>query len=230
MNKQRTQFASLSEQDRTLILNLCSKHSYEEAVEILARPRSVGGLDIATSRSALCRFFTSAAAEQNLIVLAQYAAAAQVRHEQNSNAFLGAIRASVQARVFENLKTGKALADLEKDFRLLKTAETLYLNDAKWRAADPKAARAAYQDFVNHCAKAPDIDFVPIETRSDPDSIQPTELSAFEQDVIKAREQQKRDAESRKQLLATLKSCGIGPELVLLRKDGHRSLCFVEKK
>ena len=137
MNKSKSQFAALSEDDRKYILKLCSEHSYDDAVDLLLKPRGEGGLDILTSRAALCRFFTSAPDNTNH-ALAQYAAAANIRHEQNSNAFLGAIRASVEARVLENLRNGRALADMEKEFRFLKTAENLYLADAQWRAANPK--------------------------------------------------------------------------------------------
>ena len=212
MNKQRNQFVALSEQDRKYILNLCSQHSYDDTVEILHRPRSEGGLGIATSRSALSRFFTTSSSESAIAVLAQYAAATHVRHDQDGNAFLGAIRASVQARVLENLKNGKALADLDKDVRLLKTTETLYLIDAKWRAANPKAARAAYQAHVDRCANLPDVDFFLVEELGHSDSTPPVELSDFQQDVIKARHQQQLEAEKRKELLAKLKECGIGPD------------------
>jgi hypothetical protein len=211
MNKPRNQFATLSEQDRKHILDLCSKHPYDEVVPLLAKPRSEHGLDIVTSKSALCRFFTSSHVEPRQVVLAQYATAAQVRHEQDSNAFLGAIRVSVEARVLESLKNGKALADMEKDFRLLKTAENLYLADAKWRSDNPKAARAAYQQHVERCAESPDIDFVPVtESRESKEAM--IEFSPFERDVAAAREKQRIAAEQRLQLLAQLKSCGIGPE------------------
>jgi len=139
MNKHRNQFTALSEQDRDCIRDLCSKQPYDEVVRLLSQPRSEGGLGISTSKAALCRFFTTQHAEPSDTVLAQIAAAANVRHEQRSNAFLGAIRASVQARVFENLSRGKALADMEKDFRLLKTAESLYLADASGEARIQKA-------------------------------------------------------------------------------------------
>jgi len=211
MNKSRNQFASLPEQDRKHILDLCSKQPYDQIVSLLAKPRSEGGLDIITSKSALCRFFTSSHAENNLIVLAQYAAAAQIRHELDSNAFLGAIRASVEARVLESLKNGKALADLEKDFRLLKTAQNLYLADAKWRSENPKSARAAYQQHVEHCAQALDIDFIPV-TEAPETKETMLEQSPFEKDVAAAREKQRIATEQRNQLLAKLKSCGIGPE------------------
>jgi hypothetical protein len=217
MNKQRNQFAALSEQDRKHVLDLCTKYSYKQAAEILGRPRSEGGLAIVTSRSALNRFFTTYHEEPARALLAQYASAVNVRSQQDSNAFLGAIRASVEARVLEGLKNGKALADMERDFRLLKTAQTLYLNDAKWRVENPKAARAAYQEHVDRCAKAPDIDFIPIEEASAPAADREaltllTETSEFELDILKSRHKQQVEAEQRKQLLSKLRAAGIGPE------------------
>src|SRR5688572_8295153 len=115
IRKPRNQFAAIPEADRKLILDLCCAHTYDEAAEILRKPRAEGGLGINTSAPALCRFFTNSQPQLDHAVLAQLAAA-NIRHEQNNNAFLGAIRASVEARVFENLRNGRALADMEKDF------------------------------------------------------------------------------------------------------------------
>ena len=94
--KPKNQFAALSPEDRQQILNLCSQHPYEEVAAILRKPRAEGGLEIDTSRSALSRFYTNASHETSVTVLAQVAAAANIRHEQNSNAFIGAIRATVE--------------------------------------------------------------------------------------------------------------------------------------
>ena len=202
--KSKSQFASLPQEDQKLILDLCSVHEYGEVVEILSKPRSEGGLNIHTSRAALCRFFTQHQAGSTLGLLAQFAAATNIRHEQNSNAFLGAIRATVEARILEHLHSGKPLADMEKDFRFLKTAEHLYLADAKFRAQHPKAAAAAYKTHVQRCADAPDLDFVRAdEPQPDLASI-PPDLSEFDQEVLKAR---KRHQES----MAMLQSAGLSP-------------------
>jgi hypothetical protein len=213
MNKTRNQFDALSHEDQNHILGLCAKHTYEEAVDLLRQPRAQGGLDILTSTSALCRFFTNAREDTNLTVLAQHAAAANIRHEQHSNAFLGAIRATVEARVFESLRNGRALVDMEKDLRFLRTVENLYLADAQWRSRDPKGARPAYQHHVDRCAEASEIDFIPIaESPSDPAN--PIDSrSEFELDVLKARERQQieaerkqADAERRAQIIASLQA------------------------
>ena len=217
MNKSQNQFTTLSEPDRAYIRDLCSRQPYDEVVPLLAKSRADGGLDILTSRSALCRFYTTSHIEPPRAVLAQYAASANVRHEQDSNAFLGAIRAEVEARVLENLRRGQALADMEKDFRLLKTTQTLYLADAQWRAKNPKAARAAYQHHVDHCASLSDLDFIPVQEltpseASHPASLTAWETSDFERDVLQTRERHQIEAQHRQQLLATLRASGIGPQ------------------
>ena len=205
IRKPRNQFAALPEADRKLILELCSAHTYDEAAEILRKPRSEGGLSINTSASALCRFFTNSQPDLDHTVLAQLAAAANIRHEQNNNAFLGAIRASVEARVFENLRNGRALADMEKDFRLLRTVESLYLADAKFRAYNTKTVRASYQAHIKNCAEAPETDFTPLDDpQSTSGSIAP-ELSPLERDILNERE-------ALKDILATLEKSGVPHE------------------
>ena len=214
MKKPKNQFASLSQEDQKYILDLCAKETYDDIVDLLRKPRADGGLDIITSRAALCRFFTTFRQDSALAVLAQIAAAENIRQEQNSNAFLGAIRATVEARVFEQLRNGRALADMEKDFRFLRTIEILYLADAKWRAGNPKAARPAYQRLVDTCANAPEIDFIPVAEANN--HLEGTDLidagSEFDLDVSKSRERQQRDAESRARILASLQARGIGAD------------------
>ena len=207
--KQRNQFAHLPREDRKLIFELCSSHTYETVVEILALPRSEGGLNITTSPSALCRFYTSEHPEPNREVLAQYANATHVRHQQESNAFLGAIRASAECRILENLKNGKALQDLEKEIRLLKTVQNLYHTDADWRRAHPKAARAAYRAHVERCATIPAAEFIRDDLENDPGAqdISPddfVDVSDFEMDVCieKLRAKRERDAHDERVLAA----------------------------
>jgi hypothetical protein len=202
LRKPRNQFAALPEADRKLILELCSAHSYEQAAEILRKPRSEGGLGINTSAPALCRYFTNCNPDLDHAVLAQLAAAANIRHEQINNAFLGAIRATVQARVFENLRKGRALADMEKDFRLLRSVENLYLADAQFRARNTKTVRASYDAHIRHCAESPEADFAPIDDSSTPVTPEPSPL---EQDILKERE-------ALQELLATLQNAGVTGE------------------
>ncbi|HEX7862571.1 MAG TPA: hypothetical protein VF773_19710 [Verrucomicrobiae bacterium] len=56
--KRLNQFTSLPKEDQTLILNLCDKLPYKEVAATLAKPRTEGGLDLTTSPSALCKFYT----------------------------------------------------------------------------------------------------------------------------------------------------------------------------
>lgn len=203
--KSKSQFASLSQDDRNLILKLCSEREYTEVVEILAKPRSEGGLDIRTSRAALCRYFTQHQADTSFALLSQLAAAANIRHEQNSNAFIGAIRATVQARILDDLHKGKPLADMEKDFRFLKTAENLYLADAKFRAQHPKAVAPAYKTHLQRCADAPEADFVRADDPQPDLASIPPDLSDFDHDLQKTRQRAE-------ETLAALQAAGLTPE------------------
>jgi hypothetical protein len=208
MNKSRDQFSSLSSDDQKHILDLCASQTYDDIVEQLRKPRAEGGLAIATSRAALCRFFTTSHQESTFAVLAQCAAAANIQHEQHSNAFLGAIRANVEARVLESLRQGRALADMEKEFRFLKTIENIYLADARWRAGSPKGSRAAYHRYVDRCAQAPDFDFIPVEDlKNDPQGSNWMDAASdFDLDVCEAQERLAREVEARAQTFASLQA------------------------
>ncbi|HEX7858908.1 MAG TPA: hypothetical protein VF773_01135 [Verrucomicrobiae bacterium] len=186
--KPKNQFAELPEADRKHILDLCAHHGYSDVVEILAKPRSEGGLDLVTSRSALCRFYTQYNPEPSQAVLAQIAAAANIRHELDSNAFLGAIRASIQARVFQNFRDGKPLTDMSADLRFLRTTEHLYLADAKFRAEHPKLTNAAFKSHLQRCADAPDADFVRADDPEPDLASVPPNLSDMDREVLRVRE------------------------------------------
>ena len=51
-----SKLAALPLADQNLVIDLCSKQPYDNVVILLAKPRLEGGLDLKTSRSALCRF------------------------------------------------------------------------------------------------------------------------------------------------------------------------------
>jgi hypothetical protein len=54
-----SKLAVLPPADQNHVIDLCSKHPYEHVVTFLEKPRAEGGLDLKTSRSALCRFATT---------------------------------------------------------------------------------------------------------------------------------------------------------------------------
>ena len=203
--KPKNQFTALSEADRKLILDLCSRHDYAEVVKTLRKPRSEGGLDLVTSRAALCRFYTQYNPEPSQAVLAQIAAAANIRHELDSNAFLGAIRATVQARVFQNLNDGKPLADMSADLRFLRIIEHLYLADAKFRAQHPKTTNAAFKSHLQRCADAPEADFVRADDPQPDLASIPPDLTEFDRELLRIRQRQE-------QTLALLETHGLTPE------------------
>ncbi len=215
MINSRSRFASLPPEDQSFILKLCADHSYEEIVGLLRQPRDQGGLGLVTSRSALCRFYTSQHLSGSRVALAQSAAAAQVWHERDSTAFFGAICGSIQARVLENVMAGKALADLENDLRVLRTAHRLYLADARWRATQPKEAQASYKAYVASCARQPEADFVLTAecpegspARAAAEKAFSSDLSGFDADLCEAREAQRRQEGERAHLRTLIESLG----------------------
>ncbi len=180
--KERNQFHHFSKEDQKFIFDLCAKNTYDDAVEILRRPRAQGGLDIITSPSALCRFYTTHHPEPTRILLAQYASAAHVRHEIEGNAFLGAIRAAAECRILEALKNGVALSNLDKEIRSLKAIHKLFLDDARWRQENPKQAKAAYNSLVDRCSDVPSADFLRADVPNDPGAEGLVEADYFDVD------------------------------------------------
>ena len=209
--KPKSQFAFLPEEDRKLVLDLCSAHTYDQAVDLLRKPRAEGGLAINTSRSALSRFYINSNPEPARALLAQFAAAANIRHEQHSSAFLGTIRATIHAHIFQQLHSGKSLAAMEKDFRFLKTAEHLYLADARFRADHPETARANYKEYVQRCAETSDVDFILVD-ESEPNTPTPhlEDFTKSEHDIAKERE-------CLLETLAILQKAGVQPDPIPLR-------------
>jgi uncharacterized protein YecA (UPF0149 family) len=93
---------------------------------------------------------------------------------------------------------------MDRDFKYLRTIESLYLADAKWRSQNPKAARAAYKNHIQQCADAPEVDFIPAdEATTGAASELPTEnLSDIEQDIIESRKR-------KEQVLTSLQATGV---------------------
>src|SRR5205823_3227055 len=136
-----------------------------------------------TSASTLCRFCTTWHPEPDRAVLAQYATATHVRHQMETNVFLGAIRASAECRILESLKNGKALQDLEKDMRILKNIQALYHKDIEFRNTHRNASREAYNSHVERCAGLPEVDFIRTDITNDPgaDGLHPDEFLEFDE-------------------------------------------------
>ena len=54
--RKQSKIRSLSTEDQKRILELCAEHTYDEVVDLVAKPRDQGGLDFKTNRGALSRF------------------------------------------------------------------------------------------------------------------------------------------------------------------------------
>ena len=57
--KTKNRLKLLPPEDQQRIIELCASFPYEEVVDLIAKPRAEGGLQIQTSVSALCRYNTT---------------------------------------------------------------------------------------------------------------------------------------------------------------------------
>ncbi len=167
--KARNKFHRLTAGEQQQILDLCEKETYEKVIELIARPRAEGGLALETSISGLSRFYTTYNPEavrcrQN----AQFSKSVQIRHQREGKAMFEATLAMVQNRIVETLKAGRALTEMEKEFRILKTAHKTFLEDDKWRREKEVDPTKAYDDFLGLTLHCPEADFVRNDVPSDP--------------------------------------------------------------
>ena len=145
-------FSRLPQEDQTLILNLCEKLPYKEAAETLARPRTEGGLSFVTCASALCKFYYKHHPEAIATeATGQLASAIRFQHQAHGEANFEAILALVQNRLLAALRSGKPLADLDKDFRSLQRVQKCFLDDVKYRHKN-EHTQDAYLAGLNHLA------------------------------------------------------------------------------
>jgi hypothetical protein len=115
-----SKLAALAPADQNHVINLCSKHPYEHVVILLAKPRGDGGLDLQTSRSALCRFATTfhpdpdrlAHEIERLMPLLEATT-------QDAGLFPDAIRALLQQHIFSELAANKPFDTVARPFRIL---------------------------------------------------------------------------------------------------------------
>ena len=161
-------FSTLPKEDQTFILNLCEKHRYKDAAQILAKPRSEGGLSLVTSESSLCRFFAKHHPETIAAdAIGQFASAIRVSHQANGEANFEAILSLVQTRILEALRAGKPIADLDKELRSLQRVQKCFLADEKFRINNDRT-QEAYLDHLKQAAMTNDVDFVRNDIAEDP--------------------------------------------------------------
>jgi hypothetical protein len=131
--KPKSVFHTLSPEDRDRVVSLCGQHTYHEVLEMIAKPRSEGGLDVQSSESALCRFYVrSHPLARKIQVDAQLVEALDESFFEKGDTYLRAIIFLLQERVFTALSTGTSidqvtpalrhLTSLRRDYHKLITA------------------------------------------------------------------------------------------------------------
>ena len=115
-----SKIAALSQTDQEHVLRLCENNRYEDVVPILARSRAEGGLDLKTSRSALCRFVSTFHPEPDRLAheikrLTPLLKATSV----DRTVVPSAIRTLLEQHIFSELAANKSLQSLKLPLRLL---------------------------------------------------------------------------------------------------------------
>lgn len=162
-------FQNLAAEDRELVLKTCDQNPYHIAVQILAKPRAEGGLDLITSRTALCRFYTHHHPGQAAIeLLGQYADAIRIKGQAHSASLLEAIFILAQNRLLKSLRSTKPFAELEREFRILERLQRCFHADLKRRKEQGSAATRAYDNHLALLNATPEIDYIRTDLPADP--------------------------------------------------------------
>lgn len=166
--KRLNMFQRLPQADQTFILNLCDRLPYKDVAEQLAKPRTDGGLGMATSPTSLCKFYTQHHPEAvSAEALGQFAAAMRVNHQAHGEANFQALLGLVQNRLLEAVRGGKPVADLDKEFRTLERLQKCFLAEQKFREHNPNN-QEAYQEHIKKAAIANQVDYVRTDDPEDP--------------------------------------------------------------
>jgi len=166
--KRLNMFQRLPKEDQTFVLGLCDKLPYKAAAEQLAKPRSEGGLSLATSATSLCKYYTKHHPEAvSAEAVGQFAAAMRVNHQAHGEANFEALLGLVQTRLLEAVRSGKSIADLDKEFRTLQRIQKCFLADEKFRENNPRT-QDAYLDHLKQASTVPSVDFVRNDLANDP--------------------------------------------------------------
>jgi hypothetical protein len=167
--KRINKFENLSAKDQQIVLKTCADNPYHVALRILARPRSEGGLNLHTSRTALSRFCVHHHPDQrSLELIGQYADAVRIKGQAHLAGALEATLTLVQARILEALKSGKAVADLDREFRSIERLQRCLINEENRRDDRGDAAREQYIRHIKEAAMASPTDFIRNDIPADP--------------------------------------------------------------
>ena len=167
--KRLNKFSRLPQEDQTLILNLCDKLPYKEVAEKLAQPREAGGLAFTTCASSLCKFYVRHHPEAVATeAVGQFASAVRINHQAHGEANFQAILSLVQNRLLDSLRAGRAIADLDKEFRTLQRVQKSFLADEKFRDKNHRT-QEAYLDHIKVAAQDEnEADFIDHTLEEDP--------------------------------------------------------------
>jgi hypothetical protein len=166
--KRLNMFQRLTDSDQTFIFSLCDRLPYKEVVEKLAKPRTDGGLGLATSPTSLCKFYTKYHPEAvSAEAIGQFAAAMRVNHQAHGEANFEALLGLIQTRLLEAVRSGKPVAELDKEFRTLERVQKCFLADQKFREKNPHTEEA-YQEHIKKAAIANEVDYVRTDDPEDP--------------------------------------------------------------
>jgi hypothetical protein len=170
--KSRSKFAHLPPEDQKRILELCEQHTYNEAFEIIARPRPEG-LQLETSYGALVRFCTNhnqqARAAQ---LLGQSARAVQLSRQAHPGALRGAILTMVESRIYDALRRNIPISELSSEFAILKDFHKGFLSEEKWRTEKDSPANEEWSLHLKGSQLALD-DFVHLDEHGNPTALDP---------------------------------------------------------
>jgi len=166
--KSRSKFTHLPPEDQQRIIELCDRHTYHEALEIIAKPRPEG-LQLESSYGALVRFYSShnqLARASHL--LGQSAGTIQLTRQAHSGALRGAILTLVESRIFDALRRNVPVTELSDEFAILKDFHRGFLSEEKWRTAKDSGADKEWSRHFSGCQHAILGDFVPVDEHGNP--------------------------------------------------------------
>ena len=179
--KTKNRFKLLPPEDQQKIIDLCDRHPYTDVLDIIAKPRSEGGLQLQASYSALCRFYLSANREaRKTTVLRQTAASLQYQRHHSPGAFRTALVALLERRLFEALTTGEPVSELKDELAALKDLHRGFLAEEKWKH-EPKKEKSTELSLV-HLSGESHFDFLPLDEEgrpTEPPPLSPEDIASI---------------------------------------------------
>ena len=178
--KPRSKFALLPPEDQKRVIDLCNLHSYDEALEIIAKPRPEG-LQLQSSHGALVRFYARYNEQaRKAHLLGQCARTIQITRQAHPGALRGGILTMLESRIFEALRRDVPVSDLTTKFGVLKDFHKGFLSEEKWRTVKDSPADIDWSLHLSTIGDSQKPDFVSIDEHgnpTEPDPLTPVELA-----------------------------------------------------